>query len=351
MPSRAAANRPAFSSALVPFVLGYVRAHGHDPDALAQRLLPNANASASATANANALTTGAVSLTPSSFRRLMDAAAKLVGDELFGLHLAAAMPRGAYGLLEFALRSAPDARTALEQLVRYGALINPAVRFWLEPGDDELAIHHRLPEDPQGIGRHGNLFTVARLFAIGREMVGPAFVPTRVWLAHKERLAPPELARFFGTDRIEFGRTSNGLSFNLATLQTPLPAADPALNAVLREHANRLLGEVDPEGIHERTRRAILARLPQGEVSLAAVAKTLHLTERTLQRRLTEDGVPFASMVTELRGELARRYLLEEGLPVTEVAERLGYRDAPAFVRAFKRWTGQTPAAWRAAAG
>jgi AraC-like DNA-binding protein len=333
------APSPRFSSALVPFVFSYLRMSGHDPDPLARKFLPPGAQ----------VVEGPTTISVSAFRNLLETAAKQVGDPLFGLHLAAALPRGAYGLLEFALRSAPTARAALEQLVRYGALINPAARFWLEPTETEVALHHRLPEDPKGVGRHGNLFTVARLYAIGKEMVGDRLKPGRVWFAHTEKSCPPEVVEFFGTDRIEFGRSSNGLTFDIPTLEAPLPGADPALNVMLREHANRMLGDVDPEGIHERTRKAITALLPHGEVSLGAVAKKLHLSERTLQRRLTEDGVPFGSLVTEIRGESARRYLLEDELPVAEVALRVGYQDAAAFIRAFKRWTGQTPGAWRAA--
>src|SRR5207247_1094500 len=102
---------------------------------------------------------------------LMASAADVLGDALFGLHCAQAMPRGSYGLLEFALRAAPSGRVAMEQLSRYGSLINPLVRWIIEDDGKEIALHHRAPHQ-DGVGRQANIFTVARIVAIAREMLG-----------------------------------------------------------------------------------------------------------------------------------------------------------------------------------
>ncbi len=339
-------NRPLFSSALVPFVLTYLRGHGADVDRLARKYLPRGVVDP---AQAPALTTA-------SFRKLMDESADALGDPLFGLHLAQAMPRGSYGLLEFAIRSAPTARAALEQLARFGALINPATRFWLEPGEREVAVHHRLSEDREGVGRHGNLFTVARLLVMGREMIGEHLRPERVWFAHalpkrgSGRDLPAELIGFLGTEQLEFGRTSNGLTFDARDLDRPLAGADLALNAMLREHASRLLGELDPGSLQQRTRKALLALLPKGDAPLALVAKKLNLGERTLQRRLMEEGVVFAELAAEVREQEAKNLLAGRSAPVAEIATKLGYSDAATFGRAFKRWTGHSPGAYRSRA-
>lgn len=330
-------QKPRFSSALIPFVMTYVRARGEDPAPIIARHLPQGVAQA-----------GPSSITVSAFRELLEETAERLGDPLLGLHLAQAMPRGAYGVLEFAARSAPTGRAALEQLAQFGALINPAARFWLEPSGRKLLLHHRLPDDPKGVGEQGNLFTVARLLNTGREMMGEALTPERAWFAHEHQgEVPEELRSFLRTSRIDFGCTSNGLAFSTADLERPLKDADPALNEVLREHATALMGQLEPEGLHEQTRRAIRTRLAKGEVTLAMVARSLHMSERTLQRRLAEEGISFATLVDDLRRELARDFLANPELSLKEVAVKLGYQDAAAFGRAFKRWTGQTPASWR----
>lgn len=328
-----------FTSALVPWVLGYVRAHGKDAKALEKKYLHVRTAEGVAAPEVSLDELGGV---------LTDAA-KLLGDPLFGLHAAVAMPRGAYGLLEFGLRSAPTGRQALEQLAAFGALINPLVRWSLEVDGDEVSLHHRPPRRG-GVGRQGNLFTVCRILVIAREMMGADVAPTRAWFAHDEAACPPEVAALLRTPNVTFGRASNGLSFDAATLERPTVEADPELNRALERHGRAVLeacGGVDDA--YERARAAVIALLPAGKATLAATAKRLHVTPRTLQRRLGEHGSTFASLLHEVRQAQAERLLLRADAPLAEVARQVGYRDTAAFVRAFRGWTGTTPGKFRGA--
>lgn len=325
-----------FSSALVPFVLALVRASGGDSGSLERRYLR------AKPADGNALPE--ISLT--DLNALLADASKELNDPLFGLHCAIAMPRGAYGVLEFALRSAPTGRRAIEQLAEYGALINPLVRWSLELDGDEVALHHRAPRK-EGVGRQGNYFTVARILAISRQMLGDDLMPTRAWFAHVDKDCPEELRTHLGTARIDFGRSSNGLSFKAADLERTPEGADVELNLVLEKHAKALLRANDAEDIFERTRRTVAELLPRSDASLSKTAKRLHLTSRTLQRRLTEEGVAFADLVAEVRRTQAERLLHKGEADLSEVAGAVGYQDTGAFVRAFKKWTGTTPGKFR----
>ena len=78
------------------------------------------------------------------------------------------------------------------------------------------------------------------------------------------------------------------------------------------------------------------------------MAVLLGVSERTLQRRLTELGRSFSDVVEDFRREEAARLLATPGLHLVEVAGRLGYAEQTSFTRAFRRWTGTTPGAWRA---
>jgi AraC-like DNA-binding protein len=86
-----------------------------------------------------------------------------------------------------------------------------------------------------------------------------------------------------------------------------------------------------------------------GEPSLDAVAEVFTVHRRTLNRRLRESGVTFRQVLDEVRRQRARQLLRDTDLPVLAIAGTLGYADAPAFTRAFRRWSGTTPTAWRAA--
>ena len=322
-----------FTSALVPFVLALVRRAGKDATRLEKKYLPTL--------------VPEVSL-PELGGILADAAKEL-DDPLFGLHCAQAMTRGSYGLLEFGLRSAPTLRLAMEQLATYGALINPLVRWSTEGEDDGLSLHHRAPQKG-GVGRHGNIFTVAHLVQIAREMTGADLVPARAWFAHAEKSCPPELAKYLGTKDLTFGRGSNGVAFAAKDLERKPVGADAELNRALELHGAAVLEACAAAGdVYEQTRGAVRALLPRGQATLAKTAQKLHVTARTLQRRLLEEGVSFSELLIEVRRTEAERLLSRDGAPLAEVAEQVGYADAGAFVRAFRGWTGTTPGQFREA--
>lgn len=331
----ASVRQRRFSSALVPFVLTLLRRAGKDPSALEKKYLharPQAGQGAE------------VSLVELS--GVLEDAAKLLGDPLFGLHCAQAMPRGSYGLLEFALRCAPTARFAVEQLAKYGAVINPLVRWDVEVDGDEVAVVHAPPRKG-GVGRQGNVFTVARIVQIAREMLGPHVTPRRAWLAHAERTCPPELRAFLGTDTVHFGRSFNGVAFAAKDLDAAPAEADADLNRALELHGAALVAQCFADDVVERTRHAIAEALPKGAPTLAGIARRLHLGERTLQRRLAEEGLAFADVLSSVRRAHAERLLERSDAPLTSVARQVGYRDVAAFVRAFRGWTGTTPGRFR----
>ena len=331
MRTRSPKTTRRFTSALVPFVLALVRRAGKDVTRLEQKYLPSQ--------------VPEVSLP--ELGALLTDVAKDLGDPLFGLHCAKAMTRGSYGLLEFGLRSAPTLRLAMEQLGTYGALINPLVRWSTEADSDELSLHHRAPHRG-GVGRQGNIFTVARIVQIAREMMGDDLKPMRAWFAHEEKSCPPELAAFLGTKKLAFGRASNGLTFSAADLSRRPRAADPELNRALELHGAAMLEQCGAAGdLYEQTRGAVRTLLPKGDATLANTAKRLHVTSRTLQRRLLKEGVSFGGLLTEVRRTQAEHLLALSDAPLSEVAEQLGYADAGVFVRAFRSWTGTTPGKFR----
>lgn len=325
-----------FTSALVPFVFALVRLNGKSPAALERKYLrPRASDGA---------LVAEVSL--DELGQVLTEAGRLVGDPLFGLHCAQAMPRGGYGLLEFALRAAPTGRDALAQLAAYGALINPLVRWSLEADDGEVALHHRAPRRG-GVGAQGNVFTVARILTISRELLGDDVRPVRAWFAHDAKRCPDELRAFLGCDDVAFGRPSSGLAFAPQTLARPSKERDVELNLALQQHAKALLPRLAADEAYAPARAVVQELLPSGRATLAATAKRLHRTPRTLQRQLRAEGTSFAALLEQVRVERAQA-LLRRGEGTTEVVARaVGYADAAAFTRAFKRWTGTTPAAFR----
>jgi AraC-like DNA-binding protein len=277
-----------------------------------------------------------------------DAAERVTGDVWLGLNVSARMARGQHGLLEFIARSASTVRDALAAIARHSALLNDVIVTTFAVEKDLGIFKETIPGVPQCVGRHGNEYFVAAMIHYLRHGTSAPCIPERVWLAH----APPSdvsaLARHLGTKNIEFCSNENGLAFHARTLDLPLGSVDPELFALLDRQAEQARRQRPTElPLVAELRDKIRAELARG-ATIERVASKLGTTPRTLQRRLGEHGTTFVAELDAVREELAKAYVADPRLALAEVAFRLGYADERAFLRAFKRWTRETPKAFRA---
>lgn len=153
--------------------------------------------------------------------------------------------------------------------------------------------------------------------------------------------------------QLRWGGAAHRAVFPAALLDLPIPQANKALLPLLQRHADELLQARHPRdtGIVAQVRQRISARLGQGAVKLADVADDLHLSTRTLQRRLMGAGVAFQTLLDATRHELACHYLAHSDMPITEVGYLLGYQEPSAFHHAFKQWQGGGPGQYRVRRG
>lgn len=282
----------------------------------------------------------------------MDSLAQALSEPTLGLTLALQPARGTLGVLEFSARASPDLRTALARLERYSALINPRARFSLEEAaQGAVRVVHRIPGDPEALGRHGNAYTLAWMLRFLQQLAGTDLTPQQAWLAHPETPGEAEPVRqVLGTDRLTWGAGLNALRFDAATLDRSIPGADPALATVLDGYARMLVpSQSAPQTLGERAAERCRELLRASEApSVSRVAQLLHMSARTLQRQLAQEGLSFDSVLDSERAALARHHLEEGRLSLGELAFVLGYSEPRALARAFKRWTGTTPSEFRA---
>jgi AraC-like DNA-binding protein len=284
---------------------------------------------------------------------LWEAAAHELGDPWFGLRSAAHLRPGAFDVLDYAVRTAPTLRAALERLVRYNRLVHGAAVFHVEDRhDDRVRIEHAFAVPGRQPTRHASEFTLASLVVSGGQIGG---APLRALSVELPALPPAnDLAVYeqvFGV-RPRFGAAVGALELLRANVDRPAPAADPNLSEIILRQAEALLAaRPDPhDSLANRARRVMATQLGEGHVSLATVARGLKMSERTLQRRLGAEKLTFDALLEEVRRELAVHYLANPAMAIGEVAYLLGYSEPSAFHRAFKRWTGATPAEVRARA-
>ncbi len=290
--------------------------------------------------------------------RLWQAACRATGDPAFGLHVAELVTPGSFGVLEYIARSSRTLGDAVVRIARYARLADDAAEIAFVKAGSEVTIVPRLT-DGWAVPSDVMEALLAVLLRMARELTGDAHLaPRAIELCHPAPADTREHARIFGVP-IRFGAERNGMTFSEAQLAMPVIKADPTLSAILDRHAQELVSRLPPAGrgadgtpgfspvesLGQRVRGLLAAELREGNPVLERIAATLGVSARTLRRRLKEEGTTLTGLLDELRHELALRYLEERALTLEAIAFELGFADARAFRRAFKRWTGRAPRA------
>lgn len=292
-----------------------------------------------------------------TIQRLWPLVIEATHDPFFDLHLGRLLNFTAAGTLAYVLLHAPTLGAALTQLCRYQDVACQGVRTtqtpaaeW--PGGSWLTLELTSPAIvyPRYV-LNSELSIYLAAFAT---LTGQPVVPRAVRLAYPRPNAVGEHERAFGTASLRFEAPVTQVAFDAATLARPVLHANPSLFPLFEQHAAALLAQLpeqQPPTLVEQVRREIVRQLTGEAPTLATVADGLHLGPRTLQLKLKAAGHTYQQLLDAVRCDLAQRHLREPHLSITDIAFLLGYAEASVFVRSFKKWTGQTPGAFRHQAG
>ena len=287
----------------------------------------------------------------SAVNQISLAAATKARDDNLGLHLATRVPRGTFGILEYIGRSASTVRHAAERFVRYASLLNEShASYTLETLGPVAIFTQRVPGHSDLFGRHASELSTALMVRYIRELTAPDWSLVRVGFAHHAPADTSELSAYFGAP-IDFDCGENRIEAPAELLERPIVTCDPELFSTLDEQAQLVLSLRPPlertDHFVARIRTHIHLALEDGQPKLEDVARAVRMSPRAIQRRLGTGNTTFLALVDKVREELARRNMSNPKLALGEVAHLLGFSDITAFYRAFKRWTGVTPAKWR----
>lgn len=328
---------PMISVAAMTGLLPAISAAGADPD----RFLRTFELEPSVLANADGFIPCAV------FARVLEEAARVTGDDCFGLHFGERFNPKNIGSLVYVVLNSPTVAVADEQVARYVKLYNQAAQVSFAVEGERAYLRYVLADLGIETPRQQHEYSlVIRLNTI-RMMVGSQWRPLEVQFAHQ---APGEISehqRIFGAP-VLFGYSSNNFVVEREFLEREVPAADSRLYRIIKRYLEQVLEEMPQEdGMLLAVRRTVAESIRDGEPNLARIAKEMAMSSRTLQRSLRERGTDFKNVVDDTRRRFALNYLKNRRNSLTEIAFLLGYSDASAFNRAFKRWTGLTPMAYR----
>lgn len=279
-----------------------------------------------------------------SVMRLWEAAAVAAGDPAFGVHVAETLPIGAFDVLDYMAAAADTVGEALERTADYITLLHDRsqVRLVVEPRHARLARRGPVPA-PQY-----DQFALAVILVRSRAATATAWVPESVAFQHAQAGDMRELSRVFGCP-VAFGSPEEEMRFAPSVLRLQHVHADSRLLEILTRYADSLLRVFPREDdLVPSVSSAIARQIATGMPSLASTAAAVRLPVRTLQRRLASVGVTHSQLVDDVRRGLAFKYLGHAGLSILDIAYLLHFSDATSFHRAFKRWTGEAPARYRA---
>lgn len=268
------------------------------------------------------------------------------GDPALQLAAPASLPFGAYRVIDYLVGASATVGDGIGRFARFFRLIADGVAPSIEQNEEEhclcLAMADGRPVPAMYVD-----YVFAALVTRIRMRIRPGLAVRRVDLRQPEPIAAAAHGQHFRAP-IRFGADADRLCFTRDEWSAPMGTADVVLARLLEDHARILAERVPPgaSGFPAEVQKAIAATLPEGG-SAEAVARALHMSVRTLQRKLVATGTTFRDVADAVRRRLAEEYLSDRHVSTAEVAFLLGFSDQSSFTRAFRRWTGESPGRWR----
>ena len=270
-----------------------------------------------------------------------------LNEATLGLNIGRDISAAQLGLVGYTMYHSRDLRSALYRLSHYMRILSEAVVFTIDESGDEVTLVWRL-HPAMTVLRHPAELGVTLVVAMAREITGTELVPIRVELSTP---SPDSTAAYRAMFRcpVLFGRPTASVTFSHQQMALAAKATDPTLAGYLDQLAEKTMAPlVDKDDNAVATvRRKLWAVLPSGRPNLSSIASDMGVSERTLQRRLDDEGSSFSAVLDALRRDLSHELLGERKRSVAETAFLLGYSEPSAFQRAFRRWHSVSPRRFR----
>ncbi|MEL6890455.1 MAG: AraC family transcriptional regulator ligand-binding domain-containing protein [Actinomycetota bacterium] len=272
---------------------------------------------------------------------------RVADDDLgFPFRYAEAIRPEDFGALGLAVKTAADVEAALERVVRYVVVLTNTLGYELTTTSNgrSLGLVNR-PHHRRGAAL-SNECALAAVVSTLRQITGSQVTPSVVEFRHGSPHTDEHHHRYFGCP-VRFDAPSNKVELSRDQLERRTLLADDGLSAYLVAHLEALATRTASRSLVDDVRGTIADSLPDGQPSKSQVARRLGVSERTLHRQLADHGETFQEIATDVRRQTGEALLSSSDHSIVEIAFLTGFSDQTAFSRAFKRWTGLAPGAYR----
>ena len=282
----------------------------------------------------------------SATTRLWELAVQASGDPAIGLRVSRFVSPTTFHALGYALVASGSLREVFERIVRYHQVVSDALELHLSRAEDRYCFTLKVPTGspapaPEALDAFAAIYVRTCRNRLGRE-----YAPLAVYLRRAEPADPHPWHKVFRAP-VYFAAEEDRLEFSLEDFDSQLDDANPELAEHNETVLKRTLAQLKPLTWERKVRDAIEEQLPEGEPSAERIAQALHLSLRSLQRHLADEGCRFDTLLNESRENLALLHLRDPQCSLSEISYLLGFADTSSFSRAFKRWTGMTPGQFR----
>jgi AraC-like DNA-binding protein len=272
--------------------------------------------------------------------------AKITGNQSIGLDAAKYYSPLDLNALGVTFLSSSTLIEALQRLDRYESVLNSSLDFTVVETEDRVDFTCEEPAVDSNALRIIEDVRMSVVLDLSRTGLNHSLDPIEIAFTYPE---PEDTGDYFGLFRcpLVFGHNQSLISFKLTDAQRPFSNAAREL-AIANDHIlDSMMKDLGSLDLIAQVKRAIIDALPSGAPDQSDIAKLIFVSNRTLQRKLADEGTNFRTLLLEVRRELAERYIADNSLPLAEISYMLGFSDTSSFSRAFKRWTGDSPNVFR----
>ena len=276
------------------------------------------------------------------------------GDPNIALKLGEMVNPVSIGVLAYVMMHSPTLGGAFDKLCQYQDIVCEGVRTTgeiVESADagNQFVLSLQIVSSDIIYPHHTLNSELSIYLSAMRALVGHRITATEIHFVYPRPTDIREHERVFFPARLTFDAPVTKMILDAALLDLPVLNASPSLSILFEKHANDILAKIKTPSLSSRVKSEIISLMKGEEPTLATVADRLSMGVRTLQLHLKDAGTSYQQLLDEIRKELAVSHLREQSLSTTDIAYLLGFAEPSVFFRSFKKWTGQTPGAYRLA--